>query len=288
MTSTWLSERRPFFLKNVVKELIASYLFFVRLHDTFESTGQVRFEELATWVGSESKKGPLWCLKDKCHQLWRQAYAASDLNASLLDWVVGSIFHEAVKLKENIYMVQYYGPLVNGLERDKHAIADKQCWTECQAFIEKTGRELEAQMALLHFLFGRTKHLLRAMIPMQADNALLVRYLIENAGTIELLWGESLSVLFGEMFPEGIEHAYCAAARSYLQGHWYHDALQAYNQALTINPLCDEARRESFHLRGVLRETEPASGVVTEKWMRAETTSLNEINSKMAESGGHR
>lgn len=252
MNNTWLLERRDLYVKDTVKEFIRAHSFFGNLYHTFLSTRKISFEDLEVWVGSETIKGGLWRLKDKCHHLWRQPDPDADINATLLDWVIGSIFHEAMKLKENIYMVQYYGPQVERMNGNQVPETNRRFWQECQQFIKKTDNDVMSQMEGLGFLFGRGSYILRAMMPGQAHNALLVRFLVENAEAVEHLWGERLEDLLGEMFPRGAEYAYCAAAGSYLAGHWQEEALAAYGKALAVNGGCEEARRQTLVLKAIV------------------------------------
>ena len=145
-------------------------------------------------------------------------------------------------------MFQFYGPLAESMKKENNTV--KFCGVECQKFMERTYQEIQKQMENLGFMFGRANFLLRAMMPDQAHNDILVRYLIENEDIVDYLWNERLDALFNEMFASP-EEGYCLAAKSYLEGQWYQHALETYSIALKKNPACKEARQNIESLRAI-------------------------------------
>ena len=253
-SNRWFARRRDFFVKNVFEGFYKNRIFFIQLYDRYNNTGQISFSDIAELVGVENHKG-LWLLKDRCHQLWRDGESRFDSNGFFLDWVVGSLFHEAVKLKENIYMFHFYAPQADEIKQqiiDERMAGDAQCLK----FMEGTGAEIRKQMDNLALLCGRANYLLRAMLASQSDNVLLIRYLIERKDVVRELWSESLEELFYDMFPGGPEQGFCLAGKNYLDGHWHDRALMAYSAALEINPKCDDALRRISQIKLTLRHKE--------------------------------
>jgi hypothetical protein len=259
----WFEERRHLFVKNMFKGFCTTHGCLRAIADNYTASGRVTFADLDTLVGTESNRGHLWLLKDRCHQLWRHSDPEHDPSGSLFDWVVGSIFHEAMKLKENTYMLQYYGPLAEAMKKRSKAHTVKFCDDESQRFMARTRDEVGLQMESLGFMFHRATLLMRTLLIDQRENALLVRHLIENPGQVEQLWSEPLVHLLADMFPEGADQAYCLAARSYLTGDWHQEAHAAYRQALILNPACEEAHRHIHQLEGLLRLRPSAAPALT-------------------------
>ena len=125
----WFAKRRDFFVRKVIDEFFqlnqsfkAIYQLYTRCptpqswacSDLMDEQGiEVRekiWANLTDMGGTENSKGPLWRLKDSCHLVWPEGEAEQDASGSLVDWLIGSIFHEAMKLKENIYLLNRYGP----------------------------------------------------------------------------------------------------------------------------------------------------------------------------------
>jgi len=78
----------------------------------------------------------------------------------------------------------------------------------------------------------------------ETGNELLLRYLVEHEDRVTLCWHETLDELFYDLFDGAPERGYCAAARSYLTGHWHKRAHRAFDQALRLNPACHEALQQ--------------------------------------------
>lgn len=250
----WFIRRRDFFVTDMVKGFYRTAGGFLKIYQDYLATGAVPFDEIDRLVGSESRKGCLWILKDDCHRLWRNGEAAFDLNGSLLDWIIGSIFHEAMKLKENIYLFEFYAPLAQDLQGGWQQQARQFCGIECGHFMERISQEVDRQMENLGFMFGRAIYLLRIMLPSQAHNRLLLRYLLEHGDVVRELWSESLDEIFADMFAGSPETGYCLAAASYFEGNWYEKALGAYREALRINNQCGEAVRRTSQLQAILNK----------------------------------
>ncbi|MDH5524362.1 MAG: hypothetical protein OEY01_10280 [Desulfobulbaceae bacterium] len=253
-TNKWFEDRRDFFVKNLYKGF---YETFCRFHAILAQTAdsrQVSFAEINHLVGTETQKGRLWKLKDRCHQLWRHADPAREINGCLLDWVLGSLFHESMKLKESIYMFQFYGPLAQAMIKQNQPETIKFCGMECHSFIESIGNDIKSQMENLLLMFTQAKSLLRTMLPELAGNLLLIRFLLENPEVAHSLWGESMEEIFADIFPDSPEYGFCAAARSYQEGNWFTMAHEAYGRALAINPTCLEAQGKIYQLQALARE----------------------------------
>ncbi|RJX28215.1 MAG: hypothetical protein C4531_12480 [Desulfurivibrio sp.] len=251
----WFAGRRDFFVTSMLKGFYRTASGFLQIYQDYLKTGSVPYDEIDKLVGTENRKGCLWRLKDDCHQLWRHGDAAFELNGSLLDWIVGSLFHEAMKLKENIYLFEFYAPLAHDRKGVWRQEIQHFCGGECRRFMERISHEVDRQMENLGFMFGRAIYLLRTMLPTQAHNPLLLRYLIEHRDVVGELWSESLDDIFKDMFHGVPESGYCLAAQSYFDGNWYEKSLDACQEALRLNAHCDEAMQRRGQLEALLRKT---------------------------------
>ncbi|MFZ5765884.1 MAG: hypothetical protein ACOY4H_09850 [Thermodesulfobacteriota bacterium] len=252
----WSAERRDFHLVRLLRQFARTVNGFQKMYHDYLKNGQVAYDDIDRLVGSETSKGMLWRLKDDCHHLWRDADPAVELHGCLLDWLTGSLFHEAMKLKENSYLFHFYGPLGEKMKAEGMDF----CGLECSRFMARIFRETERQMDSLGFMFGRAAYLLRVMLPEQSGNPLLLRFLLEHEVMARELWGESLPEIFADMFAGAPETGFCLAGRSYLEGNWYERAHAAYQGALAINRQCDEARHRSSQLRTLIRKNSAKEG----------------------------
>ncbi|MEN8256283.1 MAG: hypothetical protein ABFS09_00285 [Thermodesulfobacteriota bacterium] len=247
----WFEKRRDFHIRSLYRGFFKTYATFVTLYQGYIADGKINFDELVHLVGTEVHKGRLWQLKDHCHRLFQEN---SQQNGLLLDWVIGSVFHEAMKLKENIYMYQFYGPAGPTLEGNGSTDPSLHCGVSRKNFMRGIIREARRQVDNLSFLFNRANFLLRMLLPSQGQNVLLLRLLLEKPEISQEMWSESVEQLFAELFPHQPETGYLLIAKSYFDGLWLNEALASYEAALTLNADLEEARRRTFLIRTMIND----------------------------------
>lgn len=275
--SDWIEKQQDLFVRMAVDDFL---VIFCRFQDLYAASLRCRghadctdflggccqdvrctlWVGLTELVGTEKHKGPLWSLKDLCHRVWQQSDHRQYKNGSIVDWLVGSIFHEAMKLKENLYLLNTYGPAAVEIEdlsrqsishfSEKTTLVDM---VNIQDLVDRIAVDVSKQMEQIGFLFGQTNYILRMMVPELAENMLVVRLLAEKEELVRRVWGESLESVYRDMFYQGPEYGFCTAGRSYLGGQWYEYALKMYRRALAIDPSCDEAVIKAAQLEKILR-----------------------------------
>ena len=264
MARCWLEERRKLFIKNLVKDFFDSYAFFVDLKAHTKKYG-FRYDGFDFWVGTEQNKGKLWHLKDLCHLLWRESDPSKDDEGLMLDWMVGAIFHEAMKLKENTYMIDRYRASCPASKLGSARSVVGNGSYVCMEFFAEMEREIERGIKRLECLFGHAEERLKSVIRQEKDNALLVRYLLEVASDPVEHWPSDFNphILLDTLFPEGLDQAYCLAGESYLEGSWFAEARESFEKALRLNPDCQEAR---YGLRLLERRIEELASVIKKEY----------------------
>jgi hypothetical protein len=233
--------------------------------DTKAARGQI-WNRLSQMIGTETEKGQLWKLKDLCHQLWPEQEQEYDVHGSLIDWLLGSVFHEAMKLKENIYLLNTYGPAAVRIhERPSPPsmgvllpaagpFPQLSSMVDVEGLVHRIADDVVNQMDQIGFLLGQANFILRMMMPDLATNMLVVRLLVEEEKRVQALWGESIEELFTDMFFGNGAQGFCAAGQSYWSGQWYPRALMMYERALEMDATCDEALARIAHLKAMLNE----------------------------------
>ncbi|GAG25313.1 unnamed protein product, partial [marine sediment metagenome] len=80
-------------------------------------SGTLRFEEVRDGIAADEGSA-LFRLKERCHALFRLGKGAPHVarpREVLFDLAVGSLFHETMKVRENFYQREIYGPRVRAL-----------------------------------------------------------------------------------------------------------------------------------------------------------------------------
>ncbi|HHD64259.1 MAG TPA: hypothetical protein ENK96_07860 [Desulfobulbaceae bacterium] len=281
----WFGQRRDHFLRRMMEDLFHFDRSFQQLYGVYldcrkpegpygivdlltpETRKQrERMGELLTrMIGTETEKGRLWELKDLCHLIWPGHDLEQNIRGSLIDWLFGSVFHESMKLKENIYLLNTYGPTAIRMHRlppvpsgqgrqSLKTLPRLSAMVDVEALIHRIASDVVRQIEQIAVLLGQANCTVRMMLPELAGNLLVVRLLVEKEETVRELWGEGIEALLSDMFAGSVARGFCAVGRSYLSGQWYPQALTMYKRALGSDPECNEARVKAAHIEAMLRE----------------------------------
>jgi tetratricopeptide (TPR) repeat protein len=238
----WLQEKKDFFITRVVREFLKSVHYFNEIKNEYEQD-ELTYEKLDIWVGTADRKGVLWDLKDMCHTLWGDADPSTQTSMFMFDWMTGALFHEAMKLKENCYMLHRYEPSLKNLLLSADTKYDMD--DECTQFFNETVMEIKNSIRRMECMMSRAEHNLIELITEERDNRHLIRYLLDTAfsdDTAEIIV-QIVQKILKKLFPDNLARAYYMAGESYLEGHWYTTARNAFEKALNIDPACQEARK---------------------------------------------
>lgn len=273
----WFDGRRDYFVRQTVWGLLHLATWFQEIYCQYHDAlvQRVAFEKglpepatetihgellrhCETMVGTENSKGLLWQLKDLCHRIWPREDPGQSLHGVLFDWVVGSLFHEGMKLKENLYLLHAYGTRTAtvdslaaqiGLMRHRSGRAPLE---DIRLLLGQIATDTAQQLERVGCLFSQASYLLRLMFPALMSNRLVVRLLVEEEQAVTALWGESLEDLFASTNENGAAAGFCLAADSFYRGQWHEQALAFYTRALACDRECHEALIQVAQLRAML------------------------------------
>ncbi|MFH0810784.1 MAG: hypothetical protein V2A77_10030, partial [Pseudomonadota bacterium] len=197
----WFEQRKDFIFKEVVRSYVKNYLYCRTVYDKCKRDHELPFVSMDYWVGTETKRGPLWQIKDASHSLFRNVHADHGLRGYLFDWAVGSAFHAAMKLKEDVYLLGSYRLRQDALEGCGDAAILKRL-AKCHQTAEKIGRGLTRQLKDIQHLLDEAGRQLRDLLPDQRQNNILMRYFLEERLELQKVWGpDALTRFFEEIFP---------------------------------------------------------------------------------------
>ena len=213
----------------------------------FQKSEPMRFEPINTFV-----ERTLFGLKEECHSLFRKAGrpAGEVLFAEdLFDVLIGSIFHEMMKIKENCYIIETYGPTFRQMKdiagrRIDLPDYERKFFQACKQIIERASGTVYEDIAAAEQLFDDAKAHLLNMLPRFASNGLVTRMLIENEQLVEMVYGEGdLAMVLGRTYKGRLDNAYLHAASSYMRSGRFQEAKTYCEKSLKERPDDERAQR---------------------------------------------
>jgi len=244
----WIEERKSVLLKELIHQMLWAKLFFDGLYICYKKSGKISFQKLAHWIGTEENKGVLWKLKDSSHLLFRNNISRHRFYENVFDWTLGSIFHEGMKLKEDVYIREVYqkwGAIFTKKGKLPPDVNIKELTEEYETIIKRAKESNKQEMENLHYLFTKAMEQLKKVIIQNKNDPLLNRFLLENKDLVERVYGKgALTQLFASMYKNGLIDAYIKAGKAYREGGWYIEALKTLEQALKEDPQHKEAKKE--------------------------------------------
>jgi hypothetical protein len=186
--------------------------------------GALAFSEVEEFVDDRGKSC-LYRLKQMCHELFRNTAEAA-YKEKFFDITVGYIFHEAMKLRECIYQLEYYKPqydmLIGSAELSQ---AEKKVIREFGALIVKAQKRLNEGLKEVRILLRELTGQLKDLVKIYRNNYLLPRFLLENERSFIAMYGKKgHQDLLERIYDKGRTTLVFKAAVSYLKSENYQAA----------------------------------------------------------------
>ena len=162
----------------------------------------------------------LFKLKEMCHELFRNSSEAS-YKEKLYDITVGYIFHEAMKLRENLYQIEYYKPKYDMSSHELTSL-EKKIVHEIGMLINKADTRTREGLREIKILSRELAEQLKDLIRLYKPNYLVPRFIFENEKTLTSIFGrKGFEELLNDMYRDGRMLLMFKAAESYLQSEYY-------------------------------------------------------------------
>ncbi|RIL07763.1 MAG: hypothetical protein DCC71_02020 [Proteobacteria bacterium] len=231
-------------LVDVVRDFLAAHRSLRRIFERHRR-GTLRFDEVQALAG-DTEASPLFRLKELCHALFRAGELGGD---ALFDLAVGSLFHEAMKLRENLYQLEVYAPKVDAA-RTRAEPGNEGLFEEFARILAASRVRLAEAFAECEALLEQTRRQFRGLLAAHRCNGLVARYLIENAAGTEEVLGEPLDAFFTSVHGSAVA-AWALASRSYLESGYFDEARRALGEALAREPDRSDLRRDAAYAAGM-------------------------------------
>ncbi|MGD0235095.1 MAG: hypothetical protein ABSC55_11235 [Syntrophorhabdales bacterium] len=185
---------------------------------------QLSFSRMEEFVDDRGKSC-LYRLKQMSHELFRNAEEAT-YREKFYDITVGYIFHEAMKLRENVYQLEYYKPQYETLvASDELTALEKKVIHEFDVLILKARKRLKEGLKEVKMLLKDLVVQLKDLLKLYRTNYLLPRFILENEKSLVKIYRKKgFSELLNDMYEHGKATLIYKAAQSYLDSEYYGSA----------------------------------------------------------------
>ena len=194
-------------------------------------TQTLSFDVVKKLVGDDNASA-LYRLKEKCHAIFRSEIAdpvAEVSTAALFDLAIGSLFHEAMILRENLYQQERYGPRVEALKSQASQLAPELS-REFEKILASSASRLGEAVEEVGALLALTSDQLFRLLIEESDNELLARCLYEEQQAVAAVFPRGFRVMLAEIHGSTTA-GLMKAASSYIESAYYDQALEVLNQA---------------------------------------------------------
>ncbi|MFW5722632.1 MAG: hypothetical protein ACOCWT_04975, partial [Desulfohalobiaceae bacterium] len=236
MSKAWIRSKRPEFARDVLRDFCLIHQQLDREFGRYDQTGNIDFYFLRDLLGEEMNKGLLWHLKDTAHLLFRND-SKVPVVGQLLDWGLGYIFHECIKLKEDAYQKQNYSPWFQAVQADHDLTPEERLISqELFQLISQTRESIAREVKRIRFILYHCRRMFTFYLPAHSDNALLARFLFDQDILVRDVFKGGYDALVEAIYADNPSRLYVLAARSLRQGGWIRDASRAVSLALDLDP----------------------------------------------------
>lgn len=235
MSKAWIQAKHPEFVRDLFKFFCQGCELLDEQFNSFDDDGTVEFALLKDLVGTEMNKGLLWRMKDTAHHVFRND-PHSQLGGQFLDWAIGYIFHETIKLKEDAYQKQNYAPWFHKLAEGEQPGSEKDITTQFFQVLNQTEESMRREIDRIRFIMSKCRQLLPYYLRRYSDNVLLARYIFSQNDLVRKVFADEYNGLIFAIYGSEPERMYILASQSLRLGGWMEEAAEAVEQALEQKP----------------------------------------------------
>ncbi|MBG0791328.1 MAG: hypothetical protein H0S80_12625 [Desulfovibrionaceae bacterium] len=235
MSKAWIQAKHPEFVRDLFKFFCQACELLEEQFARFDKDGTVEFGVLKELVGIETNKGLLWRMKDTAHHVFRND-PLSQLGGQFLDWAMGYIFHEALKLKEDSYQKQNYAPWFHRLYEGELSASEKDITEQLFLILNQTEESMRREIDRIRFIIAKCRQLLPYYLNRYSDNVLLARYIFSQNELVRTVFGQEYDALVKAIYGDEPERMYILASQSLRMGGWVDEATEAVRRAVQMNP----------------------------------------------------
>ncbi len=205
-------------------------------YKSWESGGRFDFNAM------DDLENKLYNLKNKTHLALRDNTEDNNgfiQKADLFDLIVGSIFHEALHLKEYIYTLRSYAPRYTSFaDRQKKGRLNDYAddfLKHSMEIVREAETNLPKKAYEVNNLFEDGQLLLEEIIKKYRRNSRIIRTIFTSRDVVEKIYGEGgLASLYEKIYKNGPAEGYLRVGASFMKDGFYDAAISAFESAARI------------------------------------------------------
>ena len=175
MEGRWFQERKEILIRELVASFVEAWCTFNALYRRQKDEGKPHYAAWESWIGTENRKGHLWRLKDLSQSIVRRPGSNPSMHEVLLDWTLGAIFHECLKIREDLFQLSH--PLDVGEKTAEDELPDYRALVARAEKIDPDALSEADQLKLrrLPFKYVESRHRLGLIDEARAGRILATR-----------------------------------------------------------------------------------------------------------------
>ncbi len=187
----------------------------------------------------------LYTLKETAHHLFREnvQHKGGEISPTIaLDLIVGSLFHELLRLKESAYMVEQYRPKIAALGESSES-QEGNFLDYGKRMLKNSTRQMRQGFTEIERLYRLASRSLHATLKDHADPQLVLRFLLRHRKLLSQVYGKRVDEIYRRFYPGGWAEVLMRGVGNYVTtGHLaeaLHYAELLYNELLAGHALAD-------------------------------------------------
>jgi len=234
----WVRKNQQAFERDVLQDFCQASDQLFEQFDRFTRTQTLSFPVLRALIGEPMNKGMLWRLKDKAHHIF---LGQSRDEGLLLDWTLGYIFHETLKLMEDAHQRQYYAPQLRSLNGRSRSPEVETIAGHLHVILVETSESMSREATRITTLILHSRKLFGLYFSGASGHLPLARFLHDNEALVRRAFGEDFEDFTRAVYGNQPERMHIGAALSLLDSARGDKAARAIALALVMNPENHEA-----------------------------------------------
>ena len=234
MSKMWIRAKMPEFVRDMFRTFCMGCRALEQQFRAFDENGDLSFEILKDLLGHHMDKGLLWRMKDTAHHVLRSD-PDEPVDGRFLDWGLGYIYHETVKLKEDAYQTLTYAPLLRAIWEGGIPDAEADIAGNLELVVNQTRESMRREIDRIRFIMAQCRRLLPGYLGRHRDNVLLARFIYARNTLVREVFSSDYDALINGIYGDEPEMLFVLASQSLRLGGWMEEAADAAKAAMALN-----------------------------------------------------